>query len=109
MWGTINSGNSKNYQRERMFHKAVLGNDDIIYYIGGVYPNGYNFASLSMNAIITFDIRKGEWRYIKTYSNSKDFYPSGRIHHSANLRKKQNRNTVSGFTRLNLAIIMPKN
>ena len=95
MWGTINSGNSKNYQRERMFHKAVLGNDDIIYYIGGISPDRqkitgeYIFSPLSMSSIITFDRKKGEWGYIKTDFKNEDFYPSGRIYHSANLRKKQ--------------------
>ena len=115
MWGAINPGRTENYERKRMFHKAVLGNEDIIYYIGGISPDGrklngeYIFSPLSMSLVITFDMRKGEWGYSKIAINNKDFYPSGRIHHSANLCKEQNWYTVPRVMKLNSAIIVLKN
>ena len=98
-----------------MFHKAVLGNDDIIYYIGGIFPDGrklngeYIFSPLSMSLVITFDMRKGEWRYSKIDINNKGFHPSRRITHSANLCKDQNRYTVPRVMKLNSVIIVLKN
>ncbi|KAI7857110.1 hypothetical protein BDC45DRAFT_579462 [Circinella umbellata] len=49
----------------RQFHKAVLGNDDIIYYIGGYassydreeYSGMYNLYGLSMHIMTTYDTK----------------------------------------------------
>ncbi|KAI7853668.1 hypothetical protein BDC45DRAFT_570038 [Circinella umbellata] len=97
---------NEEYTYHREFHKAVYGNNDIIYHIGGLSPisepEGYypryfeeieTYAVRMYEEIITYDIKKDSWKYIKT---NEDIYPTGRIYHSATLLPETNEIVLFG-------------
>ena len=93
MWGTINAAYETYNENGTIFHKAVLGNDDIIYYIGGLQTNNSwrnqgegELDTVGLYSPDTFDIRSGVWG--QPNWGEQEVCPQGRIHHSANLCKK---------------------